>query len=102
MLLEEEEEDESHLFSYDWIENPSKKHEDENRFLVVTVFTNTLLKSISQAFSSSLNIFDSVHFENYLILLKTGRFIWNDQIIFTHFTKPVIAKLKSTVCLVIP
>ena len=102
MLLEEDEDDESHLFSYDWIENPSKKHEDENRFFVVSVFSNTLLKPISTALSTSLNLFDSTHFENYLLLLKTGHFLWNEKVLFTHFTKPVISKLKATVCLVIP
>lgn len=97
MLIEEEEE-ESRLFTYDWMENPSKKHEDENRFIVVSVFNNTLLQPIRQALLSNLNLFDETHFENYLILLRMARVIWEDVNVVEHITKPVISRLKSTVC----
>ena len=96
MLIEEDTE-ESRLFTYDWMESPSKKHESENRFLVVAVFTNTLLPIIRDALTNHLNVFDDVHFENYLVLLKVARFMWDDNVVLNSITRPVLTKLKSIV-----
>ena len=102
IMLIEEDTEESRLFTYDWMENPSKKHESENRFLVVSVFTNTLLPIIRDALTKHLNVFDDNHFENYLILLKVARFIWDDTVVLNSITRPVLIKLKSMVFVHIP
>lgn len=101
VMLIEDDDDESRLFTYDWFENPSKKHEDENRFIVVSIFSNTLLTPISDALANLFNLFDETHFDNYLTLLRMGKLIWNDSVVLNKLTKPVISKLKYTVCLII-
>lgn len=97
IMLIEEDTEESRLFTYDWMENPSKKHESETRFIVVSVFSNTLLPLIRDALTNHFNVFDDTHFENYLTILKVARFIWDETVILNSITKVVLTKLKTTV-----
>ena len=79
ILVEEEEEEESHLFDYNWLELPSKKKNDESRYLVTTIFTNTMLKSIRDKLDKSFNVFSTKHFTNYAKLLNASRDIWDNS-----------------------
>ena len=98
ILIDEEEDEESHLFDTDWFEKTSSsKHNDENRFLVTTIFTNTLLKPIRDHLTRSFHIFDTTHFENYAKLLNESRDIWDKAVLFDYLTKPVVQLLKRHV-----
>ena len=97
ILVEEEEEEESHLFDYNWLELPSKKKNDESRYLVTTIFTNTMLKSIRDKLDKSFNVFSTKHFTNYAKLLNASRDIWDNSTIFDFITTPIVHKLKHCV-----
>ena len=98
ILIDEEEDEESHLFDTDWFEKTSSsKHNDENRFLVTTIFTNTLLKPIRDHLTRSFHIFDATHFDNYAKLLNASRDIWDKAVLFDYLTKPVVQLLKRHV-----
>lgn len=98
VILVEEEEEESHLFDYNWLELPSKKKNDESRYLVTTIFTNTMLKSIREKLDRLFNVFSTVHFTNYAKLLNASRDIWDHSTIFDYITTPIVHKLKCCVC----
>ena len=97
ILLEEDEDEESRLFSYDWLENPSKKHNDENRFVVVHSFTVTLLPIISRSLNERFNIFDETHFANFKDLLATSRLVWDNNVVIEKITKPVLHRIRNSV-----
>lgn len=97
ILLEEDEDEESRLFSYDWLENPSKKHNDENRFVVVHSFTATLLPIISRSLNERFNIFDETHFANFKDFLATSRLVWDNNVVIEKITKPVLHRIRNSV-----
>ena len=96
MLIEEEIE-ESKLFTFDWMENPSKKYENENRFMVVSVVTNTLLPIIEQSINNDLNLFLKTHFENFVTLFKVSNYLWKPETVRRSLSNPILFKLQRSV-----
>lgn len=101
VILVEEEEEESHLFDYNWLEKSPKKKNDESRFLVTVIFTNTLLKPIREKLDRSFNLFSTTHFTNYAKLLNASRDIWENATIFDNITTPIVQKLKRCVRIIV-
>ena len=97
MLLEEDEDEESRLFSYDWLESPSKKHNDENRFVVVHSFTATLLPIISRSLNERFNIFEEPPFANIQDHMATRRLVWDNNLVIEKITKPVLHRIRNSV-----
>ena len=97
ILLEEDEDEESRLFSYDWLESPSKKHNDENRFVVVHSFTTTVLPIISRSLNERFNIFEETHFANFKDFLATSRLVWDNNVVIEKITKPVLHRIRNSV-----
>ena len=105
MILIDEEDDnnpdvnESHLFDYSWLENTNKKTNDEQRYLISTIFTQSLLKKLKDAFSRSFDISNPIHFTNYVKVLKAAREIWENRVITEAFLTPVTNLVKRHVLL---
>ena len=103
VILVDEEDDsdqsnqESHLFDYSWMENTNKKTNDEQRYLITTIFTQSLLKRMKDAFTRSFDIFNPIHFTNYVKVLKAAREIWENRVIVEAFLNPVTNLVKKHV-----
>ena len=97
LWLEEDEDEESRLFSYDWADAPPTSHNDESHFVVVSAFTATVLPMLARAVKESFNPFDESHLANFKELLATSRRLWDANVIMEKLTKPVLQKLKVAV-----
>lgn len=97
ILMKEEEDEESHLFSYDWLDNTTQKYYDENRFIVVSIFTTALLPLIQTALLSSFDPLNQDHLLNYQQVLSAARQIWDPDVLLEKLIKPVTARILSAV-----
>ena len=95
--MREDEDEESRLFSYDWLDNSTQKYYDENHFIVVSIFTETLLQRIYDRLITSFNVLDQVQLVNYQQLLSAARVIWDAPTLLESFIKPVIKRLLQSV-----
>ena len=97
LMKEEEENAESHLFNYDWLDTSTQKYYDENRFLVVSIFTASLLPRIQAALSSSFDALNQDHLLNFQQVLSAARQIWDADVLLEKMIKPVTARILSAV-----
>lgn len=96
-MKEEEENVESHLFNYDWLDTSTQKYYDENRFLVVSIFTASLLPRIQTVLSSSFDALNQDHLLNFQQILSAARQIWDADVLLEKMIKPVTARILSSV-----
>ena len=97
LMKEEEENAESHLFNYDWLDTSTQKYYDENRFLVVSIFTASLLPRIQTVLSSSFDALNQDHLLNFQQILSAARQIWDADVLLEKMIKPVTARILSSV-----
>ena len=97
LMKEDEEDEESHLFNYDWLDSTTQKYYDENRFLVVSIFTATLLPRIHSALLTSFDALNQDHLFNYQQVLSAARQIWDADVLLEKLIKPVISRILAAV-----
>ena len=82
------------------MENTNKRTNDEHRYLITTIFTQSLLKRMKDTFSRLFDIFNPTHFTNFVKVLKAARDIWDDRVITEAFLTPVSNLVKQHVSVI--